>query len=106
MISLRKLTFAGHDPHSFTQPYISHTSNASFATRTNNHPIISKLALHSTNTINTPFQTEPQLTLFETHNTRKAPIAYQNQQQFTELSHFKLSVTNKPQISSIISTQK
>ena len=42
----------------------------------------------------------------ETPNTRKGPLAYQNQQQFTELSHFILSITNKPQISSLISTQK
>ena len=34
------------------------------------------------------------------------PLAYQNQQQFTEISHFNLSITNKPQISSLISAQK
>ena len=50
-------------------------------------------------------QFEPQIALFEIPNTRKAPLAYQNHQQFTELSHFNLSITNKPQIFFLISTQ-
>ena len=101
-----KLTLAGHNPHLNNHPYISHTSKTLFATRTNNHSFNSKLASHSTNTLNTPLQIEPQVPLFETNNTRKAPHVYQNQQQFTELSHFNLSIKNKPQISSLISTQK
>ena len=101
-----KLTLAKHNTHLNNQPYISHTSNTLFATRTNNHSFNSKLASHSTKTINTSLQIEPQIPLFETHNTRKAPHAYQNQQQFTELSHFNFSIKNKPQISSLISTQK
>ena len=100
-----KLTLAWHDPHLFNQPYISHNSNALFATHTNNHQIKSKLASHSTNTINTPLQIEPQIALFETQNTGKVSFAYQNQHQFTELSHFNLSITNKAQIPSLICTQ-
>ena len=105
-ITQNNLTLAGHNPHLNKQPYISHTSNTLFATRTNNHSFNSKLASHSTNNLITPLQIEPQIPLFETHNTRKAPHAYQNQQQFTELSHFNLSIKNKPQIPSLISTQK
>ena len=105
-ITQNKLTVTGHNPHLTNQPYISHTSNTLFATRTNNHSFNSKLASHSTNTLNTPLQIEPQIPLCERHNTRKAPHAYQNQQQFTELCHFNLSIKNKPQISSLIRTQK
>ena len=105
-LTQNKLTLTGHNPLLFNQPYISHNSNASFVTHTNDHQIKSKLASHSTNTINTPLQIEPQIALYKTPNTRKAPLAYQNQNQFTELSHFNLSITNKPQFSSLISTQK
>ena len=101
-----KLTLAGHNPHLINQPYISFTSNTLFATRTNNHSFNSKLASHSTNTLNTLLKIEPQIPLIETHNTRKAPHSYQNQQQFTELSHFNLSTKSKPQLSSLNSTQK
>ena len=61
---------------------------------------------HNTNTINTPLQIEPQIALFKTQNTGKASIAFRNQHKFTELRHFNLSITNKPQISPLISTQK
>ena len=101
-----KLTLAGHNPILFNQSYISHNSNALFATHTSKHQIKAQLALNSTNTLNTPLQIEPQIALFETQNTGKGSLAYQNKHQFIELSHFNLSLTNKPQISSLISTQK
>ena len=47
---------------------------------------------------------ETQLQPFETQNTGKASIAYQNSQQFNNLGHFKLSITNETQIPSRIST--
>ena len=101
-----KLTPAGYNPLVIDKQYISHNLNASIATHTNNYQIQSKLASHSTNTVNTPLQIEPQIALFETPNTGKAPLAYQNQSQFTKLSHCNLQIKNKPQIATIISTQK
>ena len=100
-----ELTLAAHNPPLFNKPSISHNSNASYANHTNNHQIKSKLASHSTNTINTPLRIEPQIELFETPNTKQASLAYQNQQPSTDLSPFNFSITNKPQISSLISTQ-
>ena len=70
-----KLTLAGHNPLLFNQLYILHNSNASSATHADNHQNKSKIASHSTNTINTPLQIELQIALFETPNPRKAPLA-------------------------------
>ena len=89
-----KLTLAGHNPLLFNQSYIPHNSNALFATHTSKHQIKCQLASHSTNTINTPLQIEPQIVLFERQNPGKASLAFQNQHQFTELSHLNLSITN------------
>ena len=63
-----KLTPAGHNPLLFNQSYISHNSNALFATHTFNHQNKSKLVSHNTNTINTPLQIEPQIALFQIQN--------------------------------------
>ena len=71
-----------------------------------NTKIKAQLASHSTNTVNTPPQIEPQIALFGTQKTGKTSLAYQNKHQFTELSHFNLSITIKPQSSSLFSTQK
>ena len=101
-----KLTLAGHNPLLFNESYISHNSNALCVTHTSIHQIKSKLASHNTITINAPLQIEPQIALFKTQNTGKASVAYRNLHQFTELSHFNLSDTNRPQISSLVSTQK
>ena len=101
-----KLTLAGHNPLLFNQSYILHNSNALFANHISKHQFKAQLASHSTNTMNTSLQIEPHKTLFQTQNTGKASLAYQNKPQFTELSHFNLSFTIKPQISSLISTQK
>ena len=49
---------------------------------------------------------EPQIQPFETQNTGKTSLACQNQPQFNELSHFNLSITNDPQLPSLISTKK
>ena len=101
-----KLTITEHNPPLFNQSYFLHTSNALFATQSSNHHIKSKLASHNTITINTPLRIEPQKALFLTHNTGKASLAYRNRHQFTDLSLFNLSITNKPKISSLICTQK
>ena len=101
-----KLTPAGHNLLLIDKQNISHNLNASFAAHSSNYQIESKLASHSTTTVNTQLQIEPQIALFETPNTGKAPLAYQNQSQFTKLSHVNLSINNKPRISTVISTQK
>ena len=72
-----KLTLAGHNPILFIQSYYSHNSNALFSTQSNPHQVTSK-PTSQTNTINTPLQIEPQIALFETQNTGKASLAYQN----------------------------
>ena len=54
--TLNKLAPTGHNLLLNNQSYISHNSNALFATHTSNHQIKYKLALHNTNTINTPQQ--------------------------------------------------
>ena len=99
-----KLTPAGHNLL-IDKQNISHNLNASFAPHNSNYQIESKLVSHSTTTVNTPLQIEPQIALFETPNTGKAPLDYQNQSQFTKLSHVNLSI-NKTRISTVISTQK
>ena len=96
----KKFTLAGHNPISFNQSYIPHNSNALFATHASKHQIKAQLVSHSSNNIITPLQMEPQIALFETQNTGKASLAYQNKHQFTELSDFNLPIPNKPQISS------
>ena len=101
-----KLTPDAHNPLVIDKQYISNNLNASFTTHTSNYQVKSKLASHSTNTVNKPLQIEPQIALIETPNTGKAPLAFQNQSQFTKLSHCNLSIKNKPQISTLISTQK
>ena len=101
-----RITPFGHNSLLFKQSYISHKSNALFDTHTSNHQIKSKLASHNTNTINTPLRIEPQIALFQKQNTGKASLAYRNRHQFTELSHFNMSITSKPQISSLIGTKK
>ena len=53
-----------------------------------------------------PLQIETQIAPFETQNSGKASLAYQNQRQFNELGHFNLSITNEPQIPFLNSTQK
>ena len=97
-----KVTPAGHNRLLIDKQYISHNLNASFATHTNNYQIKSKFAPHNQHTVNTPQKIEPQIA----SNTGKAPLAYQNQSQFTKLNHFNLSINNKPQIPTLLSTQK
>ena len=101
-----KLTLAGHNHLLLNQPRITYNSNALFAIHTSKHQINSHLASHSTKIINTPLQLEPQIAVFETQNTEKASLPYENNNQFNELSHFNFSITIKPQIPSPISTQK
>ena len=97
-----KITPAGHNHILTDKQYFSHNVNTSFATNVNNYQTKSKFASHSLHTVNTPLQIEPQIS----SSTGKTPLAYQNQSQFTKLSHFNLSITNKPQIPTSISTKK
>ena len=47
------------------------------------------------NTIHSPQQTEAQIQQFETQNTKKVSLIYQNQPQFIELNHTNLQMQHQ-----------
>ena len=61
--------------------------------------------MHSANAIHSPLQIEAQIQQFETQNTEKAQLDYQNQLKFNELNYSNFSITKPFQFPSLISTK-
>ena len=65
----------------------------------NNYQNRSQFASHSLPIVIIPLEIESQIN----SNTGKASLAYQNQPQFTKISHSHLSITNKSQVLTLFS---